>query len=357
MYLNSPISTKSLYEKIANNKIVALSIALNVFFLSYMSFNYSKLSIFNNRRDIAENKLNRNKPTEKQNKDDKPSVDNDFDEFIDLIPHPSKGYTFLPSELASDQFIVSKRTHPSPDRKHVFNIFRYDNSKTDTSLLVYNLVKLDDINLTEVNYNHELGSSINISHAVLTIKPRSENYVKWANNNNVIFEYKSGSILVENTQNDQAQKYDYDSSKMVFINVDKNLSYWLFQSSDPWGVRNISPANYSLFDAKQNLIKVFKVNYYTLRAIQYDHVNNGFIFAGTNLIEKDSHIVTEQIDFLDLNTLEFKNLLTAEPQDLIAQGCRGTEYIYTKGEIKFTPNCFTISSKHISKDGYIHIKL
>jgi len=88
--------------------------------------------------------------------------------------------------------------------------------------------------------------------------------------------------------------------------------------------------------------------------VLYDEANDGFLFISRTYIGEN---VSVKFEFLPMNSLSLRNILTTEPVVAPGRGCNSEYLLSQPGEIILTQGCLIVGNKYLDTDGNIHIKL
>lgn len=260
-------------------------------------------------------------------------------------PQPNQNLLNLPTQLSADQQSVTNsinqaiRIYPSLNRN--FSFYIYPTSSGDKC--IYGIT---DKQGYRYDISRVLGTDkITCSEGEGNL---SSSFIGWADGSKFLIEEKEGEIKIVDVEKFKVETYKYDVSKYNFVGANRSLKYWMFRKSQE---NNIS---YILLDENKN-VALDNINFESNdRGALYDEANDGFLFISRTFTEQNVSVI---FDFLSMNTLTLKNILTTEPVGIHGRGCYSEYLISQPGEIILTPGCLTVNSKHIGSDGNIHIKL
>lgn len=137
----------------------------------------------------------------------------------------------------------------------------------------------------------------------------SSSFAGWADGNKFLINEKDGEIKIINIGKFELETYKYDASKYNFIAANRTLKYWMFRKISQGDL-----VSYTLFDRGNNITLdniIFESND---RGALYDEINDGFLFISRTYSGKN---VSIKFDFLPMNNLSLKNILTTDPSNLV----------------------------------------
>ncbi len=230
--------------------------------------------------------------------------------------------------------------YPSLDRQFSFYVYPYDMNQglclfglTDSQGFPLDLRKLlgtDKIVCAEGNGNIE------------------SSFVSWVDGDIFLLDEQVGEIKIVNVKDLSVENYPYIAGDIGFVGADRSLRYWLFRESKKDSI------SYKLLD-RNGLAVMNDITFESNdRGAMFDEANNGFLFVSRTFTGEG---VSISFDFLSLDTLTMKNILTTEPTATSDTGCSSEYMLSQPGEIILTPGCLTVPDKHLGSDGNIHIRL
>ena len=176
----------------------------------------------------------------------------------------------------------------------------------------------------------------------------SSSFAGWADEDKFLINKEDGEIKIIDVGKFEADTYRYDASKYSFVSASRSLEHWLFRKKQE---NNIS---YILLDRNKN-VTLDNVGFESNDGgVLYDEVNNGFLFFSRTYAREN---VSVKFDFLSMNTLTLRNILTTEFVEAPGRGCYSEYLISQPGEIILIPGCLIVGEKYYGSDGNIHIKL
>lgn len=177
----------------------------------------------------------------------------------------------------------------------------------------------------------------------------SSSFAGWADGNKFLINEKDGEIKIVEVGKFEAETYKYDASKYNFVGANRTLKYWMFRK-----ISQGNPVSYILLDRNNN-VALDNINFESNdRGALYDEVNDGFLFISRTYSGEN---VSVKFDFLPMNNLSLRNILTTEPVEAPGRGCYLEYLISQPGDIVLTPGCLIVGSKYFGSDGNIHIRL
>jgi hypothetical protein len=177
----------------------------------------------------------------------------------------------------------------------------------------------------------------------------SSSFAGWADGNKFLINEKDGEIKIIDVEKFEAETYKYDASKYNFVGANRTLKYWMFRK-----INQGNPVAYILLDKNNNVV-LDNINFESNdRGALYDEVNDGFLFISRTYSGEN---VSVKFDFLPMNNLSLRNILTTEPVEVQGRGCYPEYLISQPGEIILFPGCLTVKNKYLGSDGNIHIRL
>lgn len=175
-------------------------------------------------------------------------------------------------------------------------------------------------------------------------------YLGWLGENSYAVETESGVVSLINIseyQLEEVNKFEYDSNAFNLIGISKSPNYFL--------VYDMENNHYKLLDINKNtVLDNIGPNSYS-RGAFYDEVNDGFVFVNG---EENSEGLYFVFDFLSVNDLSLRNVLTTLPMEVAGRGCYGDYLVSdTVGQIKFVPGCIDTHDQYKDDEGNIVIDL
>ncbi len=242
-------------------------------------------------------------------------------------------------KLATSRINQVVRIYSSLNRN--FSLYLY--SPDDQSKCLYGI---ED----KQGYKHDISKALGTDKITCSegMGNISSSFVNWVDGNKFLLDEKVGEIKIVDVANFAVESYKYDASKFDFIGANRSLKYWLFRKIQE---KNTS---YILLDRDTN-VALDNINFESNdRGAQYDEVNDGFLFIDRTFTEES---VSTKFDFLSMNDLKLKNILTTEPVEAFGRGCSSEYLLSEPGKVILTPGCLTVGDKYLGTDGNIHIKL
>lgn len=234
------------------------------------------------------------------------------------------------------------RVYPSLNRNFSFYLF----SANDQNMCLYGIENKE-------GYKYDVSKALGTDRVTCSEEMGnvSSSFVNWADGDKFLLDEKQGEIKIVDVANFAIETYKYDAGKYDFIGANRSLKYWLF--------RKIEEANisYILFN-RDNTVALDNIHFESNdRGALYDDVNDGFLFIDRTFNEEGVSTVATKFDFLSMNNLKLRNILTTEPVEAFGRGCSSEYLLSEPGEIILTPGCLTVGDKYLGADGNIHIKL
>lgn len=277
--------------------------------------------------------------------------------FVSKLDSKSTSNTSLTGAVStdSDDQSIQPQNNQASNAEQTFSMLRiYPSLDRHFSFYIYP----NSVGSSECKYGirYKEGIGPDVSRALglekLTCSERqgnlSSSFAGWADGSKFLINENNGEIKIFDVDDFKAESYTYDTSKYVFVGASRSLNYWLFKKTGQ------NTTSYILLDRNNN-IALDNINFESNdRGVLYDEVNDGFLFISRTFTGEK---VSVKFDFLSVNNLNLRNILTTEPVEAPGRGCY-SEYLLSKpGEIILTPGCLTVGEKYIGFDGNIHINL
>jgi hypothetical protein len=224
----------------------------------------------------------------------------------------------------------------SLDAQFIFNLYAPQSG-------VNCIYRVSDIEGHEVKLDKVVGT-YNIRCAVdLQFKT---DFMGWVNGDKFLLRGNPGDVKIVDVKNLTTETHHYDPGNYYVDAASRSLQYWLYQNDEGGG-------DYTILDQDKNIV---------LTGLKYgdafyDAANDGFVFMGGNQVSSSTYSL--RVDFLSVNNLKLKNILTTEPEPttLHEHGCYSASLSSRPGEIILDTGCSYAPASYYSPDGKIHIAL
>jgi hypothetical protein len=258
---------------------------------------------------------------------------------VAVLPIQPPPPPIVPAPYASSTAgYVYENSYPSLDGRFSLNLYTYENPQVcrfrvmDTAGHKYDVDKLLGTDITS-GCDPEEGNDF------------WHYFGGWVDGDKVVMPDGTGKVNIVDPENLTVETYQYDASNLYFTAVNRSQKYWLF-------LHDAGGGDYTLLDQNKNVVLSGLASY---KNALYDKVNDGFVFTAVDQVSSSTDSL--RLDFLPVNNLKLRNILTTDPFVPAQRDSVPPSLSSKPGEIMYSPGFGGLDLKYFGSDGAIHITL